>query len=138
MKTMLLISLFVITFLKIDCQNKVLIGKYKVEFYDNYEQGYIITFRENNYYKTNLKGETIGKGEITKHLRENGEGIIHLKDYSIYIPAGKIDNVEHKSFSTYYTELLFDGKDTIQFGIHHENSDPHFAYKSGRIIKIKQ
>jgi hypothetical protein len=137
MKPILLFSLLLISLFKSDFENKGPIGDYKVEFYNNWDEGYIITFRENDYYKINSKGETIGKGEITKYLRENGEGIIHLKDYAIYIPPGKIDKFEHKSFSTDYTEFWFTEKDTIQFGIHHENS-VHLSSKGGIMIKVKK
>ncbi|MEN2399291.1 hypothetical protein GKZ90_0005855 [Flavobacterium sp. MC2016-06] len=137
MKSIFIFLFLLIALFKSDCQSKGPVGEYKVEFYDNYTQGYIITFRENNYSKTNSKGETIGKGEIDKYLRENGEGIIHLKDYAMYIPAGKIDKVVHKTFSTDYTEFWFTEKDTIQFGIHHENS-VHISFQTGRMIKLNK
>ncbi|MES2543943.1 MAG: hypothetical protein V4548_03595 [Bacteroidota bacterium] len=136
MKSILLLTFLLISLFKSDRENKGPVGDYKVEFYDKFEQGYTITFREKDYYKINWKGETVGKGEMTKYLKENGEGIIHLRDYAMYIPAGKIDKVEHKSFSTDYTEFWSTEKDTIQFGIHHENS-VHISFKTGIMIKIK-
>jgi hypothetical protein len=138
MKIMLVCLFYLISIFSSDFETKGPIGNYKVEFYNNYDPGYIIKFRENDYSKINSKGETIGKGAIFKHLSKNGEGIIHLKEYIIAIPAGRIDKPEHKSFSKDYTQIWFSEKDTIQFGIHHDNDDPHFAFKSGRMIKIKE
>ena len=137
MKLIIFFSIFFISLFKSDCQNPSWIGDYKVEFYNHYDQNYIITFRENDYFKVNPKGETIGKGEITKYLRDNGEGIIHLNDYIIYIPAKK-NSLVRKSLKSDYTKFWFNNKDTIQFSDHHEGDDPHFCFRSGKMIKIKK
>jgi hypothetical protein len=137
MKSIVLFPLLLSLVFKSDCENKGPFGEYKVEFFNDRDESYTITFRENDYHKINAKGETVGKGEITKHLRENGEGIIHLRDYAIYIPSGNTDGFVYKSLSTDYTEFYFTKKDTIQFGIHHENSH-HICFKVGIMIKIRE
>ncbi len=129
--------MFLLSLFKSDGVDKKLIGEYRVEFDNKYNQNYIITFREKDYIKTNFKGETIGKGEITRNLPENEEGIIVLKDYVIDIPRGKIDNFNHKSLESVCMQIWFTKKDTLRFGTYHEG-DLHISFKSGIMIKIKK
>ena len=131
MKSYLFFSLILFSFFN-SSQNKKLIGEYKVEFENKYPC-YNINFGEKDYIKTNNQGETIGRGDIIKNLSENEEGVIILKDYAI-IRDGKS---EHKITVSDVTQIWFTKKDTLQFGIYHEDN-LHVAYMGGIMIKVKK
>ena len=126
MKSILIFSLLLLSLSNFDNENKKISGKYKVEFRDSSYQNFMIDFSENDYTKTNLNNETIGKGKIVKNVKENEEGIIILQNYII----------PNKTLESSYLQIWFTKKDTIRFGIYSEN-EPHFSIGGGIMIKIR-